>query len=179
MKWEEILGIDIEDWSIYFRFLKKCCRDTYLINFQYKFLHRVIPTNTFLFKIHIKDTKLCSFCNLEDETVEHLFFNCPLIFPFLRAFYDCLKRYFHNIEFHKEQFLLGFKEESLTLNLLIIIAKNYIYKCKLKEKIPNIIELKYRIKNYNSLEQYIAIKNNNLKGFEKYWTPVKHVFPDF
>jgi hypothetical protein len=39
---------------------------------------------------------------------------------------------------------------------------------------PNIIELKYRIKK----EQYIAIKNNNLKGFEKYWTPVKHVFPD-
>ena len=113
------------------------------------------------------------------QLVEHLFFNCPLIFPFLRAFYDCLKRYFHNIEFHKEQFLLGFKEESLTLNLLILIAKNYIYKCKLKEKIPNIIELKYRIKNYYSLEQYIAIKNNNLKGFEKYWTPVKHVFPDF
>ena len=90
-----------------------------------------------------------------------------------------LKTYFHNIEFHKEQFLLGFKEESLTLNLLILIAKNYIYKCKLKEKISNIIKLKYRIKNYYSLEQYIAINNNNLKGFEKYWTPVKHVFPDF
>jgi hypothetical protein len=111
LKWEEILGIDTADCSIYFRILKKCCRDTYLINFQYKFLHRVIPTNTFLFKIHIKDTKLCSFCNVEDETVEHLFSNCPLIFPFLRAFYDCFKRYFHNIEFHKEQFLLGFKEE--------------------------------------------------------------------
>jgi hypothetical protein len=65
----------IADWSIYFRILKKGCRDTYLINFQYKFLHRVIPTNTFLFKIHIRDTKLCSFCNVEDETVEHLFFN--------------------------------------------------------------------------------------------------------
>ena len=41
LKWKEILGIDIADWSIYFRILKKCCRDTYLINFQYKFLHRV------------------------------------------------------------------------------------------------------------------------------------------
>jgi hypothetical protein len=30
-----------------------------------------------------------------------------------KDFYDCLKRYFHNIEFHKEQFLLGFKEERL------------------------------------------------------------------
>jgi hypothetical protein len=97
----------------------------------------------------------------------------------MRAFYDCFKGYFHNIEFHKEQFLLGFKEESLTLSLLILIAKNYIYKCKLKEKIPNIIEFKYQIKNYYSLKQYIAIKNNILKDFEKYWTPVKHVFPDF
>jgi hypothetical protein len=51
--------------------------------------------------------------------------------------------------------LLGFEEESLTLNLLILIAKKYKYKCKLKEKIPNIIVLKYQIKNYYSLEQYI------------------------
>jgi hypothetical protein len=64
--------------------------------------------------------------------------------------------------------------------LLTHIAKNYIYiNVKIREKIPNIIELKYRIKNYYSLEQYISIKNNNLKDFEKYWTPVKHVFPDF
>jgi hypothetical protein len=50
-----------------------------------------------------------------------------LIFPLLWAFYDCLKHYFHNIEFRKEQILLGFKDESLTLNLLILIAKHYIY----------------------------------------------------
>jgi hypothetical protein len=56
--------------------------------------------------------------------------------------------------------LLGFKEENLTLNLLILIAKIYIYKCKLKEKLPNIIELKHRIKNYYSLEQYIAIRKH-------------------
>ena len=53
-----------------------------------------------------------------------------------------------------------------------------IFKRKQSEKIQNIIELKYRIKNYYSLEQYIAITNNNLKDFEKYWTPMKHVFPD-
>ena len=124
LKWEEILGIDIADWSIYFRILEMCCRDTYLINCPYKFLHRVIPTKTLLFKIHIKCTKLCSFCNVEDETVEHLFFNCPLIFSFMVAFYDCTKRYFHHIEFRIGQFLLGFKNKSLTLNLLTLRAKH-------------------------------------------------------
>ena len=85
LKWEENLGLTLQTGlyaCIYFRILKKCCRDKYLINFQYKFLHRVIPTNTFLFKIHIKDTKLCSFCNVEDEMVEYLFFNCHLIYPY-------------------------------------------------------------------------------------------------
>ena len=83
---------------------------------------------------------MCSFYNVEDETVEHLFFNCPLIFPFLMAFYDCPKRYLDNIEFRIERFLLGFKKESLILNLLIVIAKNYIYiNVNKNEKIPNII----------------------------------------
>ena len=77
--------------------------------------------------MHIKLKKMCSFCNVEDETVEHLFFNCPLIFPFLVAFYDCPKRYLDNIKFRIERFLLGFKKESLTLNLLIVIAIHYIY----------------------------------------------------
>ena len=133
------MGLTLQTGLYLFKFFKKRCREIYLIN-QYKFLYRVIPTNTctFLFKIHIKDTKLCLFCDVEAETVEHLFFDYPLIFPFLKAFYDCLKCYFHNIELRKEQFLLRFQKESLIFNLLILIAKNYIYKCKLREQIPNI-----------------------------------------
>jgi hypothetical protein len=33
-----------------------------------------------LFKIRVKDSKSCSFCNVEDETIEHLFFDCPYQF---------------------------------------------------------------------------------------------------
>ena len=62
LKWEEKHQCDIPNWFIYFNILRKCCKNVYLINFQYKFLHRVIPTNTFLFKIHVKDSKSCSFC---------------------------------------------------------------------------------------------------------------------
>ena len=65
LKWEEILGIDIADWFIYFRILKKCCWDTYLINFQYKFLHRVIPTNTFYSKFILKTQNCAHFAMLK------------------------------------------------------------------------------------------------------------------
>jgi hypothetical protein len=130
---KKYLGLTLQTGLYIFEFLKSVVGihiwSIFSISFYIE-LYLLIPFNSKF----ILDTKLCSFCNVEDETVEHLFLNCPLIFPFLRDFYDCLKCYFHNIEFHKEQFLLGFKEEGLTLNLLILIAKNYIYKCKLKKK---------------------------------------------
>ena len=77
----------------------------------------------------------------------------------------------------KEYIMLGFSKESLFLNLLII-TKSYIYKCKLNSKLPNIIELKCKIKWYYVLEHYIARKNDKLKFFEKYWTPMQYIFPN-
>ena len=61
LKWEELLDIEITDWSEYFVIMKRSCRDIYLRNFQFKFLHRIIATNSFLYKIKLKDTHLCTF----------------------------------------------------------------------------------------------------------------------
>ena len=141
LKWEKLLDIEITDWSEYFVIMKRSCRDTYLRNFQFKFLHRIIATNSFLYKIKLKDTHLCTFCKANDETIEHLFFDI----------------------------FLGCKDESLLLNLLIILTKNYIYKCKLNEAKPNTIELKNKIKKYQSFDQYIAKKNNTVQAYEKFW----------
>jgi hypothetical protein len=55
-KGEELLDIEITDWSEYFVIMKRSCRDTYLRNFQFKFLHSIIATNSFLYKIKLKDT---------------------------------------------------------------------------------------------------------------------------
>ena len=63
-------------------------------------------------------------------------------------------------------------DESLLLNLLIILTKNYIYKCKLNEAKPNTIELKNKIKKYQSFDQYIAKKNNTVQAYEKFWAPI-------
>ena len=106
LKWEEKLQCDIPNWFIYFNILRKCCKNVYLINFQYKFLHRVI-------------------CNVEDETIEHLFFDCP--YQLWRVFFECLKRYFNNIELNKKNVLLGYQtlQDNLLLNFLTIITKNY------------------------------------------------------
>ena len=50
--------------------------DTKLRIFQYKYLFRIIPTNKRLFKQNIVNSNLCDFCNMDIETIHHLFWEC-------------------------------------------------------------------------------------------------------
>jgi hypothetical protein len=47
--------------------------------FQYKFLHRTILTNTFLYKCRLVETELCAFCGETRETILHLFCDCNIV----------------------------------------------------------------------------------------------------
>ena len=49
--------------------------NTRLRVFQYKVLNNALYLNKHLYIFKLSDTKLCSFCNQEDETVIHLFAN--------------------------------------------------------------------------------------------------------
>ena len=52
---------------------QRCTKSTKLIEFQFKLLHRRIPTNDFLLKIGRKENDNCTFCNNSSETLIHLF----------------------------------------------------------------------------------------------------------
>ena len=54
----------------------------------------------------------------------------------------------------KKEHFFGFESVDLLVNLISIIAKNYIFKCKLNEQRLNIVEFKHKIMWYRSLEQY-------------------------
>ena len=172
-KWEKLLNCEITNWSKYFIISKKSCRNSYLQNFQFKLLHRIIPTNSFLHKIKFKNTNLCTFCKIHVETIEHLFFDCPVTQIFLKSL---LKQYYKNLIFDKKEYFFGFESGDLLVNLISIIAKNYIFKCKLNEQRLNIVEFKHKIMWYRSLEQYISKKNNTILAFEKMWTPLQYIF---
>ena len=44
--------------------------------FQYKILNNILYLNKQLFIFNKKDTKLCSYCKLQDETIYHIFVEC-------------------------------------------------------------------------------------------------------
>ena len=66
-----------------------CAVSTKLRNFQFKFLHRRIATNSFLFKIRIPDTALCYLCKTDEETLIHLYWEC-----FFHTFWQSVKEFF-------------------------------------------------------------------------------------
>ena len=64
------------DWKDIYLLPHKVTIDTKLHIFQYKLLKNILYLNKHLFIFRKKDTKYCSFCKLQDETINHLFVEC-------------------------------------------------------------------------------------------------------
>ena len=67
------------DWEFVYPLSNDCTLDNILKMFQYKLLHRTIPTNTFLHKCKLVETELCAFCGETKETILHLFCDSNIV----------------------------------------------------------------------------------------------------
>ena len=70
------------DWNAAYTLAFKFTKSTTLINFQYRFLHRIPPTNSFLTKIGITQDPNCSFWRTTEENLAHLLWHCPNVQTF-------------------------------------------------------------------------------------------------
>lgn len=117
-----------------------CTIDTRLRIFQYKYLMRIIATNRYLLKCKIAPSSLCDFCNMHDETLDHLFWDCCVCQQFwsrLRSFLDTNNM---NINICLQTISFGITQSNLKntlINFIIILAKYFIFKCKLDKTLPS------------------------------------------
>ena len=107
--------------------------------FEYKLLHRILPTNTFLFRIGNEDTPNCCFCNIQNETTEHLFYECHHVINL----WESLKLHVQNhvdLILSMENVLFGIRNDhsAKSANYVIILTKYYIYLCKCNDNLPNL-----------------------------------------
>ena len=79
VKWEEELNVRNIAWGKVYNLLHNITRDTALISFQYKIVHRIIVTNNKLKLWKIIESENCSFCKRHPESICHLFFVCKNI----------------------------------------------------------------------------------------------------
>ena len=154
--------------------------DTKLKWFQVRLIHRILPTNKFLFICKIKDSPSCTFCRLEDESVIHLFWDCPMIQNFWRGLESLLQQKCSNCDrlcLTAQFTIFGTEENTITdkiFDFIILLARFFIYKCKFKDTVPTIAGFLSFLRVRYLDEEYTArIYSNydNYDTFIKGWMP--------
>ena len=117
-------------WHKYYSMNFQCTLDSKMRAFQYKILLRIIPTNKYLKLCKITDNDNCYFCDNDIETIEHLFYFCPIVKAFWDKLAEKMKPYLDitsHLEPHKV--LLGCLDiENRCINHLFnIVKKIYLF----------------------------------------------------
>jgi hypothetical protein len=94
-KWEKEvhMGVVIENynWRCIYCIPFSVTKDTKLQDFQYKLIHRILITNSFLYKYELKDTEQCTFCTETKENLVHIFWDCNYVRNFWLSIGNFLK----------------------------------------------------------------------------------------
>ncbi len=149
--------------------------DTKLRWFQFRILHNIIAANSFLAKIRVSSSDKCGFCNNETETIPHLFWHCSHVQNFWKLFSEMLKEkcpHSCNLNLNLELVIFGVKDNFIsdeTLDLILLLAKFYVYKCKLAKNISSLIHFKRILQDryYIEKNRYYA-RSENLKFYQKW-----------
>ena len=164
---------DMQDWNSSFALIYKTSIDTSLRNFQFKFLHRKITTNEFLYKIGVKSSPMCSFCDNHIQTISHLFWKCTFVASFWKDLIEWLyKKGIYIEHLSDSDIFFGVKSSNnfLLLNTVILRAKKFVFSCNYLSKRPSFSIFKHEIYRVEKIERCIALKKNTLSVHKKKWS---------
>lgn len=110
----------------------------------FKILNKIYPSNYFLHNRFNWENNSCSFCQTDIETVDHMFFHCTLLQDFWTAFQGWIQSKNISIDpLNVTSIMIGIflKDKNLEflVNILIVLAKHYIHKCKYLKVRPHFV----------------------------------------
>jgi len=180
-KWSKILNEEIREneWEAIFSANFQCTIDSKMRAFQYQILLRSITTNKFLKLCKIKESDKCYFCENAVETVEHLFWFCPIVQTFWLSIAYKVHDVFDITGFLKDKIvLLGYTElcNANLVNHMFNIIKRYIYVTKCTESNLNLERVINIIKFHFKIEKNIVeCRHGNINIFENKWKPLEQL----
>ena len=133
--WEKEVhtGVVFEDWGFIYCIPFSVTKDAKLQDFQYKLIHRILITNSFIHRCVLKETELCTFCTETKESIVHIFWECNYVRNFWLAIGNFLKICGASLPLNAKDIILCLTEHSSaqgTINNVLIILKYYIYVCR-------------------------------------------------
>ena len=173
IKWHDDLQVILNkySWQHVFKICFKTLNDPYLKWFQYRIIHRILGTQKLLHKMGISDSSKCLVCNSNEETLMHLFYFCP---KSKQLWHQLENQIFNkagfNVKFTPENILLGYKynnPNSIAINTIILITKNYLFTNSRKAIEINIADLVSRIKTVYEEQVLVAYLESDGGKYEK------------
>ena len=156
------------DLSTSFNLHQATYKDTYLKYIQFCTLHKRFYTKEKLYKMGIKTSALCTFCNTENDSVEHMLIECNII----KDLWGEVRNWIIEIgvpDYHlsDEKIIMGELEKSVCINTIILLTKKVIYNAMKEVKHPHILAIKNETKNFYFQEKYRLCVKGKRHIFER------------
>ena len=173
IKWKEKFCLDDTAVSKAFLNVRSISSETFIRSFQFKILNNVTFTNYRLAKIGYVPNDLCTFCEIELETVNHLFYECfltKLIWTDFASFWYLVSG--KRVALTLQDVLLDKLDSEIELlNYFITLVKLHIWVSRKRGVTPNLSAFKEIVKVKFRTEKYIAMKKNAELYFQARWQP--------
>ena len=171
ISWEIDFQRELPEFDQIYEIPFRCTQYTKYQSFQYKIIHRIIPSNHWLHKLKIKESAICTFCQRED-TLMHFFILCPKTLLFWKSVYNWWNSlevpeisYVHNIDI-----IFGYPDNTKygnAFNYILLIARYHVYKQKMQNLEPFFPSMLVSLKNQLRVDEKISFKNGNSPQFEE------------
>ena len=127
------------EWKKIYLLPRKVSNDSNLRMFQYKTLNNILYLNKQLFIFNKKDTKLCSYCKLQDESINHIFVECKYAIKLWIDLRHYCQSSFAIPILNPQSAIFGFFETDpdlvILLNHILLLYKYYIYSSRDSSKL--------------------------------------------
>ena len=126
--WYEEFDISEHEIMKGFTFSVECSPSTFNQVFQYKIMTQILPTNQYLARYRVRDSNVCSKCNIMPDTVSHCLWSCQLLVPYVGKIVNFLKetcKVKETIEI--KSYLFGFKTNTALNHIFLELKKEFLY----------------------------------------------------
>ena len=173
--WFDKYFIDFSEvkWKHLFILARSISLNTKLIEFQFKILHRVYPTDSYVSNFDRTVSKTCRHCHV-DSNIPHLFVDCIKVNDFWKA----LQIWIHNIDqllpvLSTADIIFGIpKNSAFKLNFIVLHAKWFIHLQKQDDHNVCMNKFHVYLKSIIEVEKEIAINRKDMNTFDNHLQPI-------
>ena len=155
----EILNLQEIDWYKIYTLARKSTLDSYARMFHFKCVNNILYLNKSLARMGLCENSICSYCNHDDETIVHLFYDCTVT----TEIWNQLKQKFIQLpDLTPQSAYFGLYEQNAMINHIHLIFRIEIYRLR-STKQCNFNNIINKIRLIKSIEESITKYNDRAK----------------